>query len=581
MKKNYIGLACTGHDNALAIVNSEGEVVFAEATERSLQSKRAYNCAPDAILELDRLVTDYCEPDAEIVIAKTWSDQAISVFQEEIALTSKRRDAVEPSLHAKLLHMEADVYEYYLSSFATHNIQNAGDHLRFFLERKFGKKVSVRAYNHHLTHAATGCFTSGFQDAACIVVDGNGEGVSTSCYAYKNGKLREVDEGTTRILGNAARSLGNFYGYLCSWCGFDVWRGEEWKVMGLAPYGKLNQKVYDLLHERMRVDDLVLDCPESGEKALARIATFFRTPRQPSIAAADLAYTGQVVFGELMSQLINALYDRDISENLVLGGGCGLNSSYNGKIVEQTRFRRAHVFAAPADDGNALGAALLAYADDHPERRINQRLQSPYLGSSMSRDVLGKLVTFGELPRLTHAPDDVCARTAKLLADGKIVGWVQGRAEFGPRALGNRSILADPRRTDMKDRINARVKFREEFRPFAPSILEEYGEEYFVNYQPTPYMERTLAFKDEVRDRVPAVVHVDGTGRLQTVKKEWNPRYYELIREFHALTGVPIVLNTSLNVMGKPIVHSVEDAIAVLFTSGLDAMVIEDYLIEK
>lgn len=581
MKRNYIGLACTGHDNALAIVDSAGQVVFAEATERCLQNKRAYNCAPDVIMELDRLVREYCEKDAEIVIAKTWSDEAIAIFQEELALTAKRREGLAESLQANMLRREAEIYEYYLASFATNSINDAGAHVKFFLEKKFGRRVEMRAFNHHLTHAAAACYTSAFDDAACLIADGNGEGVSISCYAYKDGKITEIDAGVTRILGNAARSLGNFYGNLCSWCGFDVWRGEEWKVMGLAPYGKHNEKIYQLLHERMRVDGLTLDCPESGEKALARLATFIRTPRQPALAAADLAYTGQVVFSELMSQLIDALYAQGISDNLVLGGGCGLNSSYNGKIVELTKFRRAHVFAAPADDGNALGAALLAFGADHPEHRLGGRLQTPYLGSRMSEDVLEKLVTFGELPNLQHLPGQICQRTAKLLAEGKIVGWVQGRAEFGPRALGNRSILADPRRVDMKERINARVKFREEFRPFAPSILEEYGEEYFVHYQPTPYMERTLAFREGVRDKVPAVVHVDGTGRLQTVRKDWNPRYDELIREFHRLTGVPIVLNTSLNVMGKPIVHSVEDAVAVLFTSGLDAMVIEDYLIEK
>jgi carbamoyltransferase len=161
------------------------------------------------------------------------------------------------------------------------------------------------------------------------------------------------------------------------------------------------------------------------------------------------------------------------------------------------------------------------------------------------------------------------------------VGWVQGRAEFGPRALGNRSILADPRDPQMKDRINARVKFREEYRPFAPSILHEHGPAYFRDYQESPYMERTLAFLPEAEAKVPAVVHVDRTGRLQTVKKEWNPRYHELISCFHQRTGVPLILNTSFNVMGKPIIHTVEDALAVFFTCGIDVLVIEDLVFLK
>jgi carbamoyltransferase len=199
----------------------------------------------------------------------------------------------------------------------------------------------------------------------------------------------------------------------------------------------------------------------------------------------------------------------------------------------------------------------------------------------MCKESLENVRRLSRISGLEVVGDAVARRAAELLANGKIIGWVQGRAEFGPRALGNRSILADPRPADMKEKINARVKFREEFRPFAPSILHEHGDEYFHDYQESPYMERTLTFREEVRDRVPSVVHVDGTGRLQTVRKEWNPRYYELIEEFFRLTGVPLILNTSFNVMGKPIIHSVEDAIAVFYTTGLDALVIEDMLVQK
>jgi carbamoyltransferase len=182
---------------------------------------------------------------------------------------------------------------------------------------------------------------------------------------------------------------------------------------------------------------------------------------------------------------------------------------------------------------------------------------------------------------MTETGDDAPRRAAELLAEGKIIGWIQGAAEFGPRALGNRSILADPRSADVKAIINERVKFREEFRPFAPPILAEHGDAYFEAYAPSPYMERTLRFREDARARVPGVVHEDGTGRLQTVGTDWNPRYRALIEHFHAITGVPLVLNTSFNVMGKPIAHSVEDALAVFFTSGLDALFLEDLLIEK
>jgi carbamoyltransferase len=301
----------------------------------------------------------------------------------------------------------------------------------------------------------------------------------------------------------------------------------------------------------------------------------------PPYDIADCAFTGQLIFEEKMEQLLTNLAKLGVSKNLVLSGGCALNSSMNGKIVERTPFENLYVFCAPADDGNALGAALLAYNKDHPGKLPTGRERTPYLGSTMSEEKRDHLRRFGNFARHSTWPGKIHEKAAQLLADGKIIGWVQGRAEFGPRALGNRSILADPRRPDIKNRLNDRVKFREEFRPFAPSILHEYGPEYFENYQESPYMERTLRFKADVVERVPGVVHVNRTGRLQTVKREWNEKYYALIEAFYRITGIPLLLNTSFNVMGKPIVHSVEDAIAVFSTCGLDALVLEDDLIEK
>ncbi|MCK6552922.1 carbamoyltransferase, partial [Myxococcota bacterium] len=247
-----------------------------------------------------------------------------------------------------------------------------------------------------------------------------------------------------------------------------------------------------------------------------------------------------------------------------------------------TGFERVHVPSAPADDGNALGAALLACFEDHPARaRPRTSPMSPYLGSTLDAEALDRAEALGGLVDVRPRDVPVEAHAARLLAEGRILGWAQGRAELGPRALGHRSILADPRNPKIKDLINGRVKFREEFRPFAPSILEEYGPEYFEDYQPSPYMERTLVFRPEVRAKVPGVVHEDGTGRLQSVRRDWSPSYHALIEHFRVLTGVPLVLNTSFNVMGKPIIHTVEDALAVFHTTGLDALVLEDRVYEK
>ncbi|MBV1857486.1 MAG: hypothetical protein KUG77_03675 [Nannocystaceae bacterium] len=306
-----------------------------------------------------------------------------------------------------------------------------------------------------------------------------------------------------------------------------------------------------------------------------------RQPGSSPLTVADLAHTGQVVFGELLTALLTNALGHCPSPRLALAGGCALNSAWNGRITVDSPIEALHVPCAPGDDGNALGAALLAFHEDHRDVPVSSSAATPYLGSRLSQERIRQVVEYGGLGAEALCDAEMLPRVASMLADGKLVGWAQGRAEFGPRALGHRSILADPRDPGMKDRINGEVKFREGFRPFAPSILPEHGQAYFEDYQASPYMDRALRVRPEMRDRIPAVVHEDGTARLQTVNEEWAPRYARLLREFHRLTDVPILLNTSFNVMGKPIVHTVEDALAVFHTTGLDALVLEDTLIIK
>jgi carbamoyltransferase len=454
----------------------------------------------------------------------------------------------------------------------------SGGNIADILRTDFGNnKVSYVKFDHHHAHAAIASFTSPFDEAACMIVDGYGEGGSISYFEYRNGRLRELH----RVKGE--ESLGFLYGVCTNLCGFNSEKGEEWKLMGLAPYGKLDSKILEAFRALVKVDGLSIRYPSlrSVNAWFDQIKTYTRAKGSSPMDLADFAYTTQHFYAEVMTKLLNSLYALKISDNLTIGGGCGLNSSYNGQIVGLTSFKHLHVPCAPADDGNALGAALLAYFQDHPERKPKGVVQSPFLGASLSKRTIANLAKFGRIGPLRHLPGTIHRATAELLAEGKLVGWVQGRAEFGPRALGNRSILADPRPLDMKDRINTLVKFREEFRPFAPSILDEFGQEYFENYQVSPYMDRTLTFKESVQKKVPAIVHVNRTGRLQSVRREWNARYYDLIYAFYELTGVPMLLNTSFNIMGKPIMHSVEDAIGLFYTTGLDALAIEDYLIEK
>jgi len=354
-------------------------------------------------------------------------------------------------------------------------------------------------------------------------------------------------------------------------------------VMGLAPYGEHRPDLVELVRQLYRVDERGRPVRVTGE-SIASVLSTLRTRRPVDLKGAgwaDLARAAQDVFGEVMDAFVAEARRRLPLPHLVLTGGCALNSAFVGGVARRHGYEQVHVPSAPADDGNAVGAALLAWAQDHPHEppAITSRPLTPYLGSEMSTEPLERLQ--GQEPRLVHTGADTVARTAALLADGMLVGWVQGRAELGPRALGNRSILADPRRPDARDELNARVKQREAFRPFAPSILAEYGPAWFEDFQSTPYMERTLVWRPEVRDQVPSVVHVDGTGRLQTVTASANPRFHELLTAFNELTGVPVLLNTSLNVMGRPIVHSTEDALAVFYTTGLDALVVGDWMITK
>lgn len=576
-RRYYIGLCVTYHDPALAIVDEEGRVVFAEATERPLQIKRALNCEPDRLSLLPELLERHCPGMTEAVIAINWQRHRPLYERVMGALGRFGAHGLLAAPPKRLLSFMDTPQLHQMLACQTTALRRAGVNLVSYLKRERPTvNVRLRHLDHHLCHAAHACLGSPFGEAACLVIDSWGEAGGLAAYAYRDGALQPLF--TAQGLES---SLGFYYMKLTELCGFDWAAGEEWKVMGLAPYGQPDAELLELLRGMLRLDGLQ---PRIARRDffpdLARLERWRRRPDAPPEAAADLARTGQVFFGELAERLLRELHRLSPSENLALSGGCALNSSFNGQIVERTPFNRLYVPSAPADDGTAVGAALLAWRKDDPRTPLPAGPLSAYLGSEFDAEDIAHLLQHGGL-LAEHLPDTLCETVAGLLAQEKIVGWVQGRAEFGPRALGNRSLLADPRPPDMAERLNSTVKFRERFRPFAPAILHEHGPEYFENYQESPYMERALRFRAEVRGRVPAVVHVDGSGRLQSVKEEWNPRFHRLITEFHRLTGVPLLLNTSFNVMGKPMVHGVEDAVAVFLTSGVDALAIGDYLFRK
>jgi carbamoyltransferase len=569
----YLGFSCSQHDPSVAVVNEAGEVVFAEANERALKCKRAWHTPPDALGVIEPILARHVK-DEPISANLTWSRSALGSVGLLQPLTRLGIAAIE-----RIGRADADsmLWRTWICRHAIYGAPSSASNLLVNLDMRRRERHGIHtayrknAWNHHLCHAAAACFSSPFDDAVCVVMDGMGEGSSTATFAFQNGRISRLDGPS---LPNLA-SLGFFYSEACYATGFDPIAGEEWKVMGLAAYGKLDEKLYRRLRPILGVKNgRLVNAPGYGV-AMSEILSR-RTSRPEDNV--DLAFTVQKIFEEVLCEFLRAVHDRWGGRNLILTGGCALNSSANGKILADTPFRNLHVPMAPGDDGNSIGAALLAWQADHKGQSVPQ-CSSPYLGTEPDTATLARVKEHGVKPRLFAKDDELTGFVASKLARGSIVGWMQGRAEFGHRALGNRSILADPRADGIKDRLNASVKFREDFRPFAPSILHEHGPDYFEDYALAPYMDRILRWRP---GQAPAGVrHADGTGRLQSVTKEANPLFHQLISAFHARTGVPILLNTSFNVMGRPIIHDVEDALGVFFTSGLDLLVIGGMVFRK
>lgn len=577
MRTYYIGLCNTYHDPALALVNSDGDILYAEASERHLQCKRAINAEADDFHGLAELLAEHCQDAEAFVIGINWQ-QTRPLYEKLSQLMGWLSPRGILKTSRKPLHAWLEMYKlHYMQACQHHAIRRSSLNLARLLRKDFsGIPVRFRFFDHHLSHAALACYASPFEDAACAVIDSYGETGSMAFYEYRNGRINP------RFVAKGPQSLGFYYMKLTELCGFDWLDGEEWKTMGLASYGRLDEDVMATLRGMVTLEGLRMVTQHEAYPALLKqLESHGRKPSSPPESVANLAFTGQRFFTETVNQLLTHFHGLGISDNLALAGGCALNSVCNGQIKASTPFEQVFVPSAPADDGTALGAALLAFREERPAQAIRKEPLSAYLGSRISDHAVERFARYSGVP-CQHLPDGaMIPAAAKLLAEGRIMGWLQGRAEFGPRALGNRSILADPRSASMGDRVNSEVKFRESFRPFAPSVLHEYGPEFFSDYQESPYMERTLKFRPEAKDRVPAVVHVDGTGRLQTVKKDWNPRFHGLLNRFMEETGVPLLLNTSFNVMGKPIAHSVEDAFGVFLGSGLDVLVINDFLFSK
>ena len=459
----------------------------------------------------------------------------------------------------------------------------------------------IHFVEHHPAHLASAFFVSPFEHSAICSIDGFGDYLST---ATARGARNHIE-----ILSKVSypHSLGVFYTAVTQYLGFPNY-GDEFKVMGLGPYGspsvttelrklvslksggsfELTRRFFRHWNEgvQMEWEDGI---PIMGPLFTAELEKLLGPARKKdedlTSRHEDIARSLQAVYEECAFHVMNDLWDRTRSDNLCLAGGCAMNSVANGKVRDNTPFKHVYIQPAAGDNGTALGAAYYAW---------HQELGNPR-SFVMEHGYWGTEYPNADVTSLIDARDDadweyswerytddasLCQATASLIAEGNVVGWYQGRMEWGARALGNRSILADARRADMRDIINLKIKFREKFRPFAPSILEEAMNDFFVGAAADPFMQQVYPVREDKRAIVPAVTHADGSGRLQTVNSRTNPRYYRLIEEFRKITGVPVLLNTSFN-ENEPIVDTPEQALDCFLRTRMDVIVVNETVIQR
>jgi carbamoyltransferase len=443
--------------------------------------------------------------------------------------------------------------------------------------QQFGAtRAKMRFVDHHLAHAISAYGFSGLDEAAVVVMDGRGAWEATSIWRGRDGRLEHV------LTIPFPDSIGFFYSGFTEFLGFQP-NSDEWKVMGLAPYGQPGVDLsafIDVNTAPYRVHATELF--SNGATPFVRMAAQLGPPRAPESEINErhknIAYAVQDACEMAMMNVVRLAVEKTGCRNVCLVGGVALNSKANGKIAASGIVNEFFVQPAATDDGVALGAALAPYLDAGG-KLPKKAMRHGYWGPSFDD---GAIETALRTYKLRYAKlEDPAGTAAELLAQGKILGWFQGRMEFGPRALGSRSILADPRDPEMNVKVNNAVKFREWWRPFAPSLKKEAAGEYLESATDSPFMILTGQVRPEKRSVIPAVTHVDGSARPQTVEKEINPPYWRLIDEFEKRTGVPVILNTSFNLRGEAIVHAPTDAIRTFFSSGMDALVIGSFLVEK
>jgi carbamoyltransferase len=554
-----LGISYRLHDSAACIVK-DGELMFAVAEERLTRKKHDGQFPANAIAAC--LAWTGLEPDDLDFVCFGWPPPYKEYVHDlKNTLLGKQNRAYLRGATLGFLTMWAQ----------------QGGAKRFAMH--FGPvRAKMCKIDHHLAHAISAYAYSGFTEATVLVVDGRGAWEATSVWHGHDGRIEHV---ATIPWPN---SLGLFYAEFTHYLGFAKYT-DEWKVMGLAPYGTAGVSLGDFIRleeaaglpYEVNADRLL----GTGADDVSGIESILGPRRFPDDELdsrhQDIARAVQQTCEAAIHAVVRFAIEKTNCRHLCLAGGVALNSKANGKLLSSGLIDDIFVQPASADDGVALGAALAPYLS--AESLPITAMRHVCLGREFSDEEIGHLL---ETYKLRYSRvDDPGKAGAQMLADGKIVGWFQGREEFGPRALGSRSILADPRDALMKEKVNDVVKFREPWRPFAPSLLAESAEAYLQDSCDSPFMILTSQVERGKQSVIPAVTHVDGSTRPQTVERQVLPLYWRLIKAFEDITGVPAVLNTSFNLRGEPIVSSPTDAIRTFFSSGLDALMIGTYIVEK
>lgn len=559
---NILGISCYYHD-ASACLLKDGKVATAADEERFTRIKHDNNFPINAI--------NYCLKEGGISI----EDVDYVGFYEKPIMKFDRVLSQYLETFPRSFKMFVDTMPSFLA-------EKLRIHSKIRKELKYEGEIFF--IDHHLAHAASAFLTSSFKKSAILTIDAVGEWATTSIGFGEGNVIKILKE--IRF----PHSLGLLYTTVTAYLGFKA-NNDEYKVMGLAAYGKpkYSEKFKKIIHVKedgsFCLDMSYFDYHHKLRMPSKKFIEEFGPEREPESKIKprheDIAASLQKITEEVIFKMLNHLYDLTRVENLCMAGGVALNSVANGKITENTPFKNIYVQPASSDSGTSMGAALFVYTSILGKDRAYV-LDSAYLGPSfLKEDVEKFLKNKNAVYREFQNDKELAKKIAELVWKNKIVALFRGSMEWGPRALGNRTILANPCNPEMKDILNRRVKHREPFRPFAPTVPLEDAEKYFDTDMPVPHMNIVYPVKEEKRKIIPSVTHVDGSGRIQTVTKKQNPFFHKVLKEFEKLSGVPILINTSFNVRGEPIVCSPEDAYKCMMGTGIDFMAIENFLVSK